>query len=170
MESSDSLEQTISTINEFVEERDWNQFHSPKSLAMSISIEAAELLENFQWSKDDEPLSTTNKESISEELADVLIYAIRLCEVLEVDPIEISNKKIDKNPIKYPVDISKGISEKNTKLYIDPLSELHLLGTSIDYVTEDFSSGEFESKFKFGINKELMTSCGCGVSFSPKGF
>jgi iron-sulfur cluster assembly accessory protein len=62
------------------------------------------------------------------------------------------------------------LSEKNTKLYIDPLSELQLLGTSIDYVTEDFSSGEFESKFKFGINKELMTSCGCGVSFSPKGF
>ena len=62
------------------------------------------------------------------------------------------------------------LSEKNTKLYIDPLSELHLLGTSIDYVTEDFSSGEFESKFKFGINKELMTRCGCGVSFSPKGF
>ena len=62
------------------------------------------------------------------------------------------------------------LNDKNTHLYVDPLSELYLLGTSIDYVTEDFSSGEFESKFKFGINKELMTSCGCGVSFSPKGF
>ncbi len=62
------------------------------------------------------------------------------------------------------------LNDKNTNLYVDPLSELYLLGTSIDYVTEDFSSGEFESKFKFGINKELMTSCGCGVSFSPKGF
>ena len=60
------------------------------------------------------------------------------------------------------------LNDKNTNLYVDPLSELYLLGTSIDYVTEDFSSGEFESKFKFGINKELMTSCGCGVSFSPK--
>ena len=111
-----SIEELQLRISKFCDDRDWNQFHSPKSLAMSISIEAAELLENFQWSKDDEPLSTTNKESISEEIADVLIYAIRLCEVLEVDPIEISNKKIDKNAIKYPVDISKGKSEKYTNL------------------------------------------------------
>ena len=111
-----SIKELQFRISKFCEDRDWNQFHSPKSLAMSISIEAAELLENFQWSKDDEPLSTTNKESISEEIADVLIYAIRLCEVLEVDPIEISNKKIDKNAIKYPVDISKGKSEKYTNL------------------------------------------------------
>ncbi len=54
------------------------------------------------------------------------------------------------------------------KLYIDPLSEMHLLGTTIDYVSEDYQNGEFESKFKFEINKELMTSCGCGISFSPK--
>lgn len=111
-----SIKELQLRISKFCYDRDWNQFHSPKSLAMSISIEAAELLENFQWSKDDEPLSTTNKESISEEIADVLIYAIRLCEVLEVDPIEISNKKIDKNAIKYPVDISKGKSEKYTNL------------------------------------------------------
>ncbi len=62
------------------------------------------------------------------------------------------------------------LNDKKINLYVDPQSELYLLGTSIDYVTEDFSLGEFESKFKFGINKELMTSCGCGVSFSPKGF
>ena len=111
-----SIKELQLRISKFCGDRDWNQFHSPKSLAMSISIEAAELLENFQWSKDDEPLSTTNKESISEEIADVLIYAIRLCEVLEVDPIEISNKKIDKNAIKYPVDISKGKNEKYTNL------------------------------------------------------
>ena len=111
-----SIKELQLRISKFCDDRDWNQFHSPKSLAMSISIEAAELLENFQWSKDDETLSTTNKESISEEIADVLIYAIRLCEVLEVDPIEISNKKIDKNAIKYPVDISKGKSEKYTNL------------------------------------------------------
>ena len=111
-----SIKELQLRISKFCDDRDWNQFHSPKSLAMSISIEAAELLENFQWSKDDEPLSTTNKESISEEIADVLIYAIRLCEVLEVDPIEISNKKIDKNTIKYPVDLSKGKSEKYTNL------------------------------------------------------
>ena len=111
-----SIKELQLRISKFCDDRDWNQFHSPKSLAMSISIEAAELLENFQWSKDDEPLSTINKESISEEIADVLIYAIRLCEVLEVDPIEISNKKIGKNAIKYPVDLSKGKSEKYTNL------------------------------------------------------
>ena len=111
-----SIKELQLRISKFCDDRDWNQFHSPKSLAMSICIEAAELLENFQWSKDDEPLSTTNKESISEEIADVLIYAIRLCEILEVDPIDISNKKIDKNAIKYPVDISKGKSEKYTNL------------------------------------------------------
>ena len=111
-----SIKELQLRISKFCDDRDWNQFHSPKSLAMSISIEAAELLENFQWSKDDEPLSTKNKESISEEIADVLIYAIRLCEVLEVDPIEISNKKIDKNAVNYPIDLSKGKSEKYTNL------------------------------------------------------
>ena len=61
------------------------------------------------------------------------------------------------------------IEEEDIKLYIDPKSEMHLLGTTIDYVSEDYLKGEFESKFKFGINKDIMTSCGCGVSFSPKG-
>ena len=60
------------------------------------------------------------------------------------------------------------LNYKNTNLYIDPLSEIYLLGTTIDYIIEDYSSGEYESKFKFEINKELMTSCGCGISFSPK--
>jgi len=55
-----------------------------------------------------------------------------------------------------------------TKLYIDPMSEMILLGTTIDYIEEDYSKGQFESKFNFIIDKELMTSCGCGISFSPK--
>jgi len=55
-----------------------------------------------------------------------------------------------------------------TKLYIDPMSEMILLGTTIDYIEEDYSKGQFESKFNFAINKDLMTSCGCGISFSPK--
>ena len=56
----------------------------------------------------------------------------------------------------------------STKLYIDPLSEMYLLGTTVDYVHENYEKGEFESKFKFNINKDKMTSCGCGTSFSPK--
>ena len=60
------------------------------------------------------------------------------------------------------------INEGDTQLYVDPMSEMFLLGTTIDYVSEDFKKGEFESKFQFKINKEIMTSCGCGISFSPK--
>lgn len=60
------------------------------------------------------------------------------------------------------------LNDDSTKLYIDPLSEMYLLGTTVDYVHEDYRKGIFESKFKFDINKDKMTSCGCGVSFSPK--
>jgi Fe-S cluster assembly iron-binding protein IscA len=63
---------------------------------------------------------------------------------------------------------TRGTSATPTKLYIDPTSEMILMGTTIDYIEEDYSKGQFESKFNFEINKELMTSCGCGISFSPK--
>ena len=60
------------------------------------------------------------------------------------------------------------LNNDSSKLYIDPISEMYLLGTTIDYISEDYKKGEFESKFKFIINKDLMSSCGCGISFSPK--
>ena len=60
------------------------------------------------------------------------------------------------------------LNHENTHLYVDPLSEMHLLGTTIDYIHENYEEGQFESKFFFDINKELMSSCGCGISFSPK--
>jgi len=60
------------------------------------------------------------------------------------------------------------LEDKETKLYIDPLSEMYLLGTTIDYITEDYSKGLFENKFTFDVDKELMTTCGCGTSFTPK--
>ena len=60
------------------------------------------------------------------------------------------------------------LSENETKLYVDPISEMNLLGTSIDYITEDYAIGQFENKFIFNVNKELMTTCGCGTSFTPK--
>jgi iron-sulfur cluster assembly accessory protein len=62
----------------------------------------------------------------------------------------------------------KETKEIPTNVYVDPISEMILLGTTIDYIQEDYSKGQFESKFNFEINKELMTSCGCGISFSPK--
>ena len=105
-----------SKISSFCEERDWDKFHTPKNLAISICLEAAELLENFQWAKEDLILDKENIVRISDEIADVLIYSIRLCEVLDLDPIEITNNKIDKNAVKYPVNLSKGISDKYTNL------------------------------------------------------
>jgi iron-sulfur cluster assembly accessory protein len=60
------------------------------------------------------------------------------------------------------------LNNEDSKIYVDPLSELYLLGTTIDYIQEDYSKGHYESKFDFKINKELMTSCGCGISFSLK--
>ena len=60
------------------------------------------------------------------------------------------------------------LTENETKLYVDPVSEMNLLGTSIDYITEDYTIGQFENKFIFNVNKELMTTCGCGTSFTPK--
>ena len=105
-----------SQISSFCEERDWDKFHTPKNLAISICLEAAELLENFQWAQEDLILDKENVIRISDEIADVLIYSIRLCEIMGLDPIDIANKKIEKNGIKYPVKFSKGKSEKYTDL------------------------------------------------------
>ena len=105
-----------SKISNFCEERDWDKFHTPKNLAISICLEAAELLENFQWAKEDLILNKDNVVRISDEIADVLIYSIRLCEILGLDPIDIANKKIEKNGVKYPVKLSKGKSKKYTDL------------------------------------------------------
>ena len=97
-------------IEKFNEERDWDQFHSPENLAKSISIEAGELLECFQWNNE------YDIEEVKEELADVLNYCLQMCNILHLDPIDIINKKIDKNEKKYPVDKAKGKSTKYNKL------------------------------------------------------
>lgn len=107
----DSISELSSRIKKFNQERDWNQFHSPSNLAKSISIEAAELLECFQWNDLD-----FDKENVLEELADVTNYCIQMAQVLEVDLIEIVNKKMDITEKKYPVDKSKGVSTKYDKL------------------------------------------------------
>ena len=111
-----NIKRLQSKISSFCEERDWDKFHTPKNLAISICLEAAELLENFQWAKEDLILNKENVVRISDELADVLIYSIRLWEIMGLDPIDIANKKIEKNGIKYPVKLSKGKSEKYTDL------------------------------------------------------
>ena len=107
----EKLEVLKQRIDKFNKDRDWDQFHTPVNLAKSISIEAAELLECFQWSNDD-----FNKEAVLEELADVMNYCIQMSLVLDVDIIDIINKKMDKTELKYPVNKAKGVSTKYDKL------------------------------------------------------
>jgi len=104
------MEELIKEIEQFNKERDWDQFHSPENLAKSISIEAGELLECFQWN------NNYDKDEVSEELADVFTYCIQMAMKLGVDPKEIILKKLDKTRKKYPVDKAKGVSTKYNKL------------------------------------------------------
>ena len=106
----DRLQEFEERIRKFNKDRDWDQFHSPVNMAKSISIEAAELLECFQWSD-----SNFNIEDVKDELADIMNYCIQMSQVLGVDIIEILNNKLDKTEKKYPVEKSKGISTKYTK-------------------------------------------------------
>ena len=106
-----NLEQVKQRIDKFNKDRDWDQFHTPSNLAKSISIEANELLECFQWSD-----SNYDIESVKEELADVMNYCIQMSMVLGVDIIDIINSKMDKTEKKYPVDKAKGVSTKYNKL------------------------------------------------------
>ena len=103
--------ETIQRIRKFSEDRDWGQFHSPANLAKSISIEASELLECFQWSDDNYDLR-----AVKEELADVLVYCRDLLDKLNLDEDEIVNEKMDKNEAKYPVEKAKGNAKKYNKL------------------------------------------------------
>ncbi|PKE34581.1 nucleotide pyrophosphohydrolase [Macrococcoides caseolyticum] len=95
-------QEIIDLINKFREERDWNQYHNPKDLSLSLSLEAAELLENFQWISSDEAVEK-NRENIAEELADVFIYGIQLAEEMGFDIEEIIREKVKKNGEKYSI-------------------------------------------------------------------
>ena len=97
-------------IKRFVDERDWLQFNTPENLAKSISIESAELLECYQWN------SNANIDEVKEELADVLNYALLMCERLDLDPQQIVLDKMEKTRLKYPIDKCRGKSDKYTKL------------------------------------------------------
>ncbi|WP_154889400.1 nucleotide pyrophosphohydrolase [Longibaculum muris] len=104
------LEKVKKQIIKFNQERDWDQFHSPENLAKSISIEAGELLECFQWD------NNFNKEDVCSELADVMTYCILLADKLNVEMEDIILQKLDISEKKYPVDKSKGVSTKYDKL------------------------------------------------------
>ncbi len=104
-------QETIDRIRKFTKDRDWDQFHSPANLAKSISIEANELLECFQWSDTDYDIV-----HVREELADVLVYCRDMLDKLDLDEDEIINEKMSKNEAKYPVDKAKGKADKYDRL------------------------------------------------------
>ena len=104
------MDELMQELIKFQTDRDWEQFHTPENLAKSISIEAAELLEHFQWNKE------YDKEEVVDELADVLNYCFLMADALDVDVKEIILNKMEKTAKKYPVEKSKGISTKYDKL------------------------------------------------------
>lgn len=108
------ISELIRLVNKFRDDRDWRQFHNPKDLSLSLSIEASELLENFQWKTSDEAIKK-DFENIKDELADVLIYALMLSDDLGVDLEKIIQTKLEKNRKKYPIEESKGSKEKYKK-------------------------------------------------------
>lgn len=106
---------TIKETLKFRDDRDWKQFHNPKDLAISLSLEASELLENFQW-KSSEDAIEQNLENIKDELADVLIYSILLADQMNLDIEEVIQNKLEKNKRKYPVEKSFGSNKKYNEL------------------------------------------------------
>ncbi len=106
---------TVDMILKFRDDRDWKQFHNPKDLAISISLEAAELLEVFQWSGTD-VVCADKKEKVAEELADVLVYCTLMADACGLDMDEIVQKKMEQNNKNYPVEKAKGRSDKYNKI------------------------------------------------------
>ena len=104
-------QETLDRIRKFTVDREWDQFHTPANLAKSISIEANELLECFQWDEDHYDL-----EHVKEELADVMTYCVDMLQALDLDMDEVINSKMDKNEAKYPVEKSRGSSVKYDNL------------------------------------------------------
>ena len=101
-------------LREFADARDWNQFHSPKNLAMALSVEASEIVEHFQWLTEEQSknLPQNKLEEVEAELADTFIYLIRLADTLDVDLLDATAKKITVNGKKYPVDKARGNATK----------------------------------------------------------
>jgi dCTP diphosphatase len=114
---TDSLNELKTKIATFVQERDWAQFHSPKNLAMAMIVEAAEVVEHFQWDTLEESFrpNDAKKKEIGYELADTLVYLIRLADVVGIDLIACANEKIELNAKKYPAEKCKGSNAKYTQ-------------------------------------------------------
>ena len=115
---ADPLRELAQALRRFADERDWDQFHAPKNLAMALSVEAAELLEHFQWLGEDESrrLPPEKLAQVSDEMADVLLYLVRLADKLDVDLVAAARRKMQVNAQKYPPERARGTSRKYTEL------------------------------------------------------
>jgi NTP pyrophosphatase (non-canonical NTP hydrolase) len=111
-----TLEDLAAELRRFATDRDWQQFHTPKNLAISLAVEVGELLEHFQWGSDEEVAdrfrTAEGRAAISEEMADVLIYLVRLADILGIDLLEAAAAKIAANAERYPADEVRGSSAK----------------------------------------------------------
>ena len=112
------IESLQSARRHFAAEREWDQFHSPKNLATALAVEAAEILEHFQWLTEEQSKSRADdkRREVGEEVADVFLYLIRLADKLEIDLLAAASAKIEKNAAKYPVEKARGRSTKYTEL------------------------------------------------------
>ncbi|MGB9439424.1 MAG: nucleotide pyrophosphohydrolase [Desulfobacterales bacterium] len=108
------MHELIKKIKQFRQERDWDQYHSPKNLVMALSVEVAELVEHFQWLTQEESrnLPDAKLDQVRDEIGDILIYLANLSEKLGIDPVQAAHAKIEKNQIKYPAEIVKGKHSK----------------------------------------------------------
>lgn len=118
MPDSDRLEMVQSKLREFVAERDWDQFHTPKNLAMALVAEAGELVEHFQWLTPEQStqLPDHTRGEVELEVADVLLFLLRLCDKLGIDPVAAASKKLALNADRYPVAKARGRATKYDKL------------------------------------------------------
>ena len=117
MSNTDEVQALAQELKQFAIERNWEQFHSPKNLSMALSVEAAELLEHFQWDSEraSYQLEDDKKQLVSHEIADIFIYLLRICERLDIDLMSVTKEKIAINHHRYPVEKVKGSSKKYTE-------------------------------------------------------
>lgn len=111
---SKDLQNILDKLVNFRDERDWAQFQTPKNLAVSISLEAAELLEHFQWTTDNQDIPPERRDKIAEEVADILIYLLLFAHNMDIELVRAAQDKIKKNEKKYPAELVRGKSDKYT--------------------------------------------------------
>lgn len=117
-----TLSEVQQAIEDFAQERDWDKFHTPKNLAMALSVEAAELLEHFQWLSEEESkqLSPEKLAQVQDEAADIFVYLLRIADKLNINLLSATTRKMEKNRLKYPIDKAYGKATKYTEYDNEP--------------------------------------------------